>query len=337
MKIIESWGFNRINYYLNHDQVLLAKISFHQLSTVAKIISFMIGFLVTFVIVSSEIYLFADLAIINYTLIQLLLMIAINLIFIALEFLLLFDIGFQITAQYVKYVGKAHFVDDKLKYSLVRAVLEMDEPVVKKFKWVSELRIKKKHYWLKLVLYKVKVILSNLLAKFIARKLLSRVGLRTYAPLVATIITGFWDAWVQGAVLKEVRLRLSGRMVAMATIDKLILDDRLIHEIIIRLLMIIMKMNEQPNVNLEFLLIHIEKKCATGILSYPNIFDVKVLTRLLKQLTVEQEEYFLCFAIDVLAMQSKKITPEELNFLSFLAIDERLLNRKKQDYDNLLV
>ena len=195
---------------VNRQQPLLTHISDKRLCQLCVGLSFLIGFTTTFVIVAFEIYL--ELLGENWlaldNLIKLLLL---NIIFIGLELLLLFEIGFITTALLINRASVENHLCDKMKASLVRAVMELSEPIdnihgIKPYKELSKFR------YIKVALYSGKDILSNFVIKAILQKSMSRSSVRVYIPLISTLITGFWDAWVQQKALREVRLRISARI-----------------------------------------------------------------------------------------------------------------------------
>ncbi|SMY34256.1 hypothetical protein PMAL9190_01576 [Photobacterium malacitanum] len=207
---IEQWGIRRVEKHLNRQQPLLTHISDKRLCQLCVGLSFLIGFTTTFVIVAFEIYL--ELLGENWlaldNLIKLLLL---NIIFIGLELLLLFEIGFITTALLINRASVENHLCDKMKASLVRAVMELSEPIdnihgIKPYKELSKFR------YIKVALYSGKDILSNFVIKAILQKSMSRSSVRVYIPLISTLITGFWDAWVQQKALREVRLRISARI-----------------------------------------------------------------------------------------------------------------------------
>ncbi|OBU17076.1 hypothetical protein AYY19_12815 [Photobacterium aquimaris] len=207
---IEQWGIRRVEKHLKRQQPLFTHISDKKLCQLCVGLSFLIGFTTTFVIVAFEIYL--ELLGENWlawdNLIKLLLL---NIVFIGLELLLLFEIGFMTTALLINRASAENHFCDKMKASLVRAVMELSEPIdnihgIKPYKELSKFR------YIKVALYSGKDILSNFLIKAILQKSMSRSSVRVYIPLISTLITGFWDAWVQQKALREVRLRISARI-----------------------------------------------------------------------------------------------------------------------------
>lgn len=207
---IEQWGIRRVEKHLNHRQPLFKRISDKRLCQLCVGLSFLIGFITTFVIVAFEIYL--ELLGENWlawdNLIKLLI---INIVFIGLELFLLFEIGFITTALLINRASAKNHFCDKMTASLVRAVMELSEPIenihgIKPYKELSKFR------YIKVALYSGKDILSNFLIKAVLQKSISRSSVRVYIPLISTLITGFWDAWVQHKALREVRLRISARI-----------------------------------------------------------------------------------------------------------------------------
>ncbi|OBU33426.1 LBF_2804 family protein [Photobacterium phosphoreum] len=215
---IEQWGICRVEKHLSRKQPLFTRISDKRLCQLCVGLSFLIGFMTTFVIVAFEIYL--ELLGENWlawdNLIKLL---SINIVFIGLELLLLFEIGFITTALLINRASAENHFCSKMTASLVRAVMELSEPIenihgIKPYKELSKFR------YIKVALYSGKDILSNFLIKAVLQKSISRSSVRVYIPLISTLITGFWDAWVQQKALREVRLRISARIYVLNQISR---------------------------------------------------------------------------------------------------------------------
>lgn len=207
---IEQWGIRRVEKHLSNKDLLFTHLSDQRICQLCVGCSFLIGFITTFFIVAFEIYL--ELLGENWlawdNLVKLL---TLNILFIGLELFLLFEMGFVTTALLINRASVENHFCDKMKASLVRAVMELSEPMenihgIKPYKELSKFR------YIKVALYSGKDILSNFVIKALLQKSVSRSSVRVYIPLVSTLITGFWDAWVQQKALREVRLRISARI-----------------------------------------------------------------------------------------------------------------------------
>ena len=68
------------------------------------------------------------------------------------------------------------------------------------------------------ILYKAKVLLSNMVGKFIVKKILGRSFLRIYSPYISTIITGLWDAWIFTATINRAKYQILIRLFVLELI-----------------------------------------------------------------------------------------------------------------------
>ena len=338
MKLLERWGIFHINRYLQSNSFLLSYVSFQHVTKAAVILSFMIGFLITLLIVAADILLFPESSGLIYSAKYFLVLGAINIGLISIEFWLLFHIGFQAIVRYINEIKPLQSLDRDVKASLVRAVLELNEPVTERF-GLNPYRRKKKHYWFLLVLYKIKVVLSNAVAKIITRKLLSRMGLRTYAPLISTIITGWWDAWVQQTVLKEARFRLSGRMYSIRLINTLKEkqhgSDYL--EALIRLVAVRVELFGLYNINLDYLIIELERHFPNSVSGLVDSFDINLLKNACAKLSVTEKNMLADAACNLLAFKRTSLSRDETELLNLFNINRDVMKSRKQSFNELLV
>ncbi|AEA42623.1 LBF_2804 family protein [Fluviicola taffensis] len=63
-------------------------------------------------------------------------------------------------------------------------------------------------YYSLLIATKLKATLSNVVMKFLVRRLLGRYALRIVTDLIGIPIFAFWNAWASGRVMKETRMRI---------------------------------------------------------------------------------------------------------------------------------
>ncbi|MGR5280697.1 LBF_2804 family protein [Photobacterium damselae] len=249
---IESWGLKRVERYLPITQNLFQTINDKRLCQACVALSFFIGFITTFFIVAFEIYL--ELLGENWLALDNLIKLGlINLFFIGLELFLLFEVGFITTAILINRASAQYQFCDKMKASLVRAVMELSEPTdnihgIKPYKQYSKFR------YIKVALYTGKDILSNFVIKAILQKSISRSSVRVYIPLVSTLITGFWDAWVQQKALSEVRLRISARVYVLNQLAELEAKDmsQAYVTALLRLIAVRQSYKQECDVNLEY-------------------------------------------------------------------------------------
>ncbi|MBM4105668.1 MAG: hypothetical protein FJ257_05165 [Phycisphaerae bacterium] len=65
--------------------------------------------------------------------------------------------------------------------------------------------------WLAALVYKAKVAISIVILRVLLKRLLTRVLVREWLPMIGIPVTAAWDAWLCGKVLRDARLRLFGR------------------------------------------------------------------------------------------------------------------------------
>jgi hypothetical protein len=110
---------------------------------------------------------------------------------------------------------------------LSRAALEIPDPVrhvmgIDPFQKVSRTKLV-----IFGILYKIKVLLTNVLAKLILRRILGKSFLRVGIDFVSVPITGLWNAIVIYKVSREARLRLFGNLLARHLIEIELTEDKL--------------------------------------------------------------------------------------------------------------
>lgn len=336
MNIFERWGLYHINRYIDANTYLFRRLPLQHVTKTAIIISFIIGFGITLLVASGDVIFFSDLSEVITSPGQIAFFIAINIGLIAIEFWLLFHIGFQVVARYVVSLEQELCLDQQMKASLVRAILELNEPNIERF-GLSPYRKKTRHYWIQLLLYKMKVILSNFIGKMIARKVLSRLGLRAYAPFISTVITGWWDAWIQGAVLKEVRFRLAGRLYALRLLNTIefecVMSDAL--ETLIRLIAVRIELFGQYSHNLDYMITELDNKVIGSINDLPVLFDVKRLESVYLKLSASEQKKMAHIAVILLAFKRSRLTQEEARLLSLFHIEPETVGQTKKQFDQL--
>jgi hypothetical protein len=334
MTILERWGLYHINRYLSSRTLFLHRLSLTQVTRLAVLLSFIIGFFITLIIAIAEIIVFSEISALIGSLYLLFVFIVLNLGLIAIEFWLLFHIGFQVVARYINFIEQQHPIDSNMRASLVRAILEINEPAMECF-GLDPYKQKSKHYWLRLITYKMKVILSNFVAKIIARKLLTRLGLRSYAPLIATIITGWWDAWIQKTVLTEVRFRLASRLYAIQLLLSVKLTQPATLETLIRLISVRTELFGQYNINLHYLLTEIDRNMTGSINDFERLFDTQELERCYQDLKHSEQQRINSIAIKLFAFKRNRLSYNERQLLTFFRIKPEIIEHTKKQFDDL--
>ncbi|MDH5655699.1 MAG: hypothetical protein OEZ34_07320 [Spirochaetia bacterium] len=97
---------------------------------------------------------------------------------------------------------------------LSRAALEIPDPVRHILGIDPFQKISKKKLFIIGIFYKLKVILSNILAKLILRRVIGKSALRVGTNFIAVPITGLWNSAVLYKVTREAKLRLFGNLLA---------------------------------------------------------------------------------------------------------------------------
>lgn len=141
---------------------------------------------------------------------------------VSLEFVLLYRITLDASHRMAAAVGAISDRDtperDAVLGSLVRAALEVPisrrplmgiDPLAASPRWMV---------WAAALLYKGKVALTNMLLRLLLRRMLGRVAIREFLPLVALPVSGAWDAWLCWKVLRDARLRLFARSLVHQTL-----------------------------------------------------------------------------------------------------------------------
>jgi hypothetical protein len=110
---------------------------------------------------------------------------------------------------------------------LARAAMELPDPVVH-YLGIDPLKhLSKSKLFMVATLYKVKVVLSSLLARIVLTDTFGKGSSRTAFSGIAIPITGFWDAFTLYKVAKEARLRLFGHKLAEYLSQQILTDDLL--------------------------------------------------------------------------------------------------------------
>ncbi len=132
------------------------------------------------------------------------------LFFTILEFYYLYYDGLKSIAEIAFYAGLNLTKEKPYISPLAEAALEIQNknPVILGINPLKKSN-KPKLFFSK-GLYKAKIILTNLLLKFLVSRIVGRVAIRGIFDLIAIPVTSFWDAWICYNILKEARLRAIG-------------------------------------------------------------------------------------------------------------------------------
>ncbi|TGN18920.1 LBF_2804 family protein [Leptospira idonii] len=140
------------------------------------------------------------------------------ILFTAVEFYLLFRVCLYLSFRMAEYADIELEDEPELitpiPGMLARIALEIPDPELKLYGIDPYRRLNRKALALKSILYKIKVLLSNLIAKVLLKAVIGRSSLRLYIEYVAAPITGFWDAFTTYQILKELRMRIITRKIS---------------------------------------------------------------------------------------------------------------------------
>ena len=155
-------------------------------------------------------------------------------------------------------------IDTNIAFALARAALELPNPPDSEL-GVNHLReAPRLQLLLAAVIYKLKIMGSNMLAKVLLRKLTGRAATRVWLEFIAVPITAFWNAIVCWLVLKEVRVRALGPSMSMEFADMLLHDLSGVslpaQETMLQAVGSIIVRSADPHPNLVYLLKHLSDR-----------------------------------------------------------------------------
>ncbi|MDQ7075641.1 MAG: hypothetical protein Q9O24_10935 [Gammaproteobacteria bacterium] len=332
-KSLTQWGLTHIERYLKGHFSLFQNTAYHKLANHAAFYSFATGFIITLLLASAEVY-FVTRSQIELNLETVLLLVLLNVGLIAIEFWLLFHIGFQACARYIQELEKQHSLSPELKHALVEAILELEENKAAPFNLDLQ-RHTPKHHWLSLLLYKFKVMLSNALAKLIINRLLSRSAARGYAPLISTVITGFWDAWVQLNCLKEVRLRLSAHLYSRQLLNTVQQNNcpQPTRQVLIRIIAVRLELMGRYSLALSHLLQDLEAEQLGSVSECERLFDAARMAQAYQQLPTSEQHKLANIACTLLAFKRQRPSKKERHWLTLFTLDKQQLKQCRQQLD----
>ena len=210
MSVLEEFGISKIQKYYSRLQQKKQVSSFQTISELfaskhiyfVTFLAFLVGAILTFPIIWLELkYEIFNFEHINLEHIGIYVLALILLV--GLEFYLLFLLGFYSIAyhlyhlHFIEEIGEHNLSEDEFLRTFSRTIMELPEPKHHNNTYnIQHHNISNRDIILFSLLYKLKVIVSNFLLKFVARKLLTRSSFRVYTPYIATLGTGIWDAFV---------------------------------------------------------------------------------------------------------------------------------------------
>lgn len=287
--------------------------------------SFWIGFFPSVLFVYLSYYLpsfsFASLSDISYQgLFAFLTLLTIITVF---EFYLLFRLGFYLSYQMAKAADVALADEPELitpiPGMMARLVLEIPDPRIRLYGIDPYKHLDERALFFRTVLYKSKVFLSNIFAKFLLKVILGRTSLRFLIEYVSGPITGIWDAVTTYIILFELRKRIITRKLAdslLIQIKSKSKNPKLI-ESVLRSVALSIVYTKTFHPNFEYLLFGL-----LGLLpnreTLQNLDDWEGFVLSLEPLT-EKEKQWPISIFAICASFDGKLNTEELNAFSGLS------------------
>lgn len=116
---------------------------------------------------------------------------------------------------------------DSMGELLARAALEIPDPVYQ-FMGVDPMKLVPRTTLILVgIIYKVKIVVTNALAKLILTRFVGNTVMRLSVAYISVVITGIWNAIVVIRVMRECRLRLSGNLLARYLSEEILTKERL--------------------------------------------------------------------------------------------------------------
>ena len=264
----------------------------------AVIIAFLVGALTTVPVVVFEIYFKESYSAGYYYLILAL----ITVLLLTVEIATLYWLGIKSVhtlALLTGYEGKpdSHLpLEYDVKNMMVRSALELEDPMVEYLGIDPSKYASKKWLVVKALLYKAKIALTSVIARFALRKIALRYGMRLNFIWVAIPITAMWDAVVMYRVIRDAKLRLFGYHLSQYISEEIITDKFLkvysssVKEGAIRAISTVMVLSKNYHPNNIILLIRLNKNMK--VKDEKNYDDLKLLLAYLEVAT-EKERHLL--------------------------------------------
>jgi len=226
MGFLERWGVEKITFFYEREakkkRGCPQRVNTLFLSTslgLFTFLAFMVGFVMTLPIIYVEVE-YGVFAWEQFNSDIVLAYLLLFVLFVFLEFYLLFLLGFYLLAKELHHIVCFYHQHHTLSLKeqpflamLVRTIMELPEPQVKRYAIDHRIHFKQeRHLFLWTLLYKVKVIMTNLVLKFIAKRVLTRTSLRIYTPYISAVGTALWDGIVFYKTLQESHYKIVVRL-----------------------------------------------------------------------------------------------------------------------------
>lgn len=182
-----------------------------------------------------------------------------------------------------------------MAFALARAALELPNPMESD---VNVNPVRESPKWkilLAPLIYKLKIAVTNFIAKMIIRRTIGRGVARVYVEFIAIPVSAFWNAWVSWQVIRQARIRALGPSFALDFVNKLLAErDDFSPEAkaeMMRAIAAVIVRTENLHPNLEYLL-HILMN-RFQLESLEELDNTKVFLEDLKKLHDHEQEYVL--------------------------------------------
>jgi hypothetical protein len=158
---------------------------------------------------------------------------AVTALLTGVEFLVLFLVSIRVVFFIARITGHSRLhteagkPDVEIPNLLARAALEIPDPVRHIMGIDPMKRVSKKMMVIVGLLYKLKIMASNVLGKLVLKRLLGKGAFRVLATWVSVPITGLWNAFVVIKVAREARMRLFGNLLANYLVTEIITKEKL--------------------------------------------------------------------------------------------------------------
>jgi hypothetical protein len=202
-----------LDRFARSDEDMVLRVN--RITLIGSLIAFLIGAVSAGGSVLAEIMTEGESAVVHYAWIG-----GVTAILTLIEFSVLFIVSIRTVFGIARITGhdrleaNSDILAGMIPNLLSRAALEIPDPVRKIFGIDPLARVSRKRLLFVGILYKAKIILSNVLAKLILKRILAKSGVRIVASWVSVPITGIWNAVVTIKVAREARLRLFGNLLA---------------------------------------------------------------------------------------------------------------------------
>lgn len=160
-------------------------------------------------------------------------LIGVTVILTVIEFAVLFWVSIRTVFMISRITGHNRLEDDNrlletfIPNLLARAALEIPDPVMHILGIDPLARVSKKKLLLLGIMYKLKVTISNVLAKLFLRRVVGKSILRVSVAYISVLITGLWNALILFKVARDARLRLFGNLIAKHIVEKIFTPEKL--------------------------------------------------------------------------------------------------------------